>query len=410
MRTALRPLTEVEPEAEAGSARPDVEIVVPVYNEEAELEASVLALRRYLDTTFPFPATVTVADNASTDRTWEIAARLARQVPGVRAVHLEMKGRGRALRAAWMASRATVVAYMDVDLATDLDALLPLVAPLLSGHSDVAIGSRLARGAHVVRGPKREVISRCYNLIVRASLHNGFSDAQCGFKALRAEVARRLVPQVRDNNWFFDTELLVRAERAGLRIHEVPVDWVDDPDSRVDIVRTALDDLKGIWRLATERAGGAAPNGRSDDPLAEMGRFVRVGAVSTLAYLVLFVLLEPLLGPFGANVVALAACTAANTVVHRRFTFAGRGPASRRTEVLGTASVLATSLVLTTLALAAAGALRPGSTVVQLVALVAATAVAAAVRFVLLRAWVFHARPERRTVPGADPVSADEAA
>jgi putative flippase GtrA len=303
---------------------------------------------------------------------------------------------------------------MDVDLATDLDALLPLVAPLLSGHSDVAIGTRLARGAQVVRGPKREVISRGYNLLVRASLHNGFSDAQCGFKALRAEVARELLPLVRDDSWFFDTELLVRAERAGKRIHEVPVDWVDDPDSRVDLVRTARDDLRGIWRLVTERPpvaglGNTRPLAEAEAATSELGRFARVGVLSTLAYLVLYLLLAPLLGPYGANLAALVLCTVANTVAHRRFTFAGRGPRSGRTALAGGAAVLGTSLVLTTAALAVAQAVVPGSTLAQLVALVAATAVAAAVRFVLLRAWVFHAR-DRRPVPSPVLGAVDEAA
>src|SRR5204863_1222385 len=166
-----------------------------------------------------------------------------------RAVHMDCKGRGRALRAAWSASTAEVVAYMDVDLSTDLDALLPLVAPLVSGHSDVAIGTRLAPGAEVVRGPKREAISRAYNLLLKAALGAGFSDAQCGFKAVRADVARELLPLIEDDGWFFDTELLVLAERNGLRIHEVPVDWIDDPDSRVDVVRTAAGDLRGLWRM-----------------------------------------------------------------------------------------------------------------------------------------------------------------
>ena len=283
---------------------PSVEIVVPVYNEEAELEASILRLRWFLDTSFPFDATVTVADNASTDRTWEIAADLARRVPGVRAVHLAEKGRGRALRATWMASDATVVAYMDVDLATGLDALLPLVAPLLSGHSDVAIGTRLARGSRVVRGPKRELISRGYNLVVRAALHNGFSDAQCGFKAVRTDVARALLPMVEDETWFFDTELLVLAERHALRIHEVPVDWTDDPDSRVDIRQTAVDDLRGVWRLMRSRpardprSGGSAPavGGRLDPGGSPLARFAGVGLASTVAYLVLYLLLRAPLG------------------------------------------------------------------------------------------------------------------
>ncbi len=229
--------------------QPRVEIVVPVHNEERALVPGVARLRDYLDSRFPVPATVTIVDNGSTDRTWELAQDLSRRVGGVEAMHLDGRGRGRALRAAWSASRASVVAYMDVDLSTGLDALLPLVAPLLSGRSDIAIGSRLTSGARVSRGPKRELISRGYNLIVRPSLGSRFTDAQCGFKALRTDTARVLLPLVEDQGWFFDTELLVLAERRGLRIHEVAVDWVDDPDSRVHIVSAAAADLRGIWRL-----------------------------------------------------------------------------------------------------------------------------------------------------------------
>ena len=227
----------------------DVEIVIPVYNEEATLEQSIRRLHDYLDRHFPFTWRITIADNASRDNTPNIADRLAAHQTNTAVLHLPDKGRGRALRKAWTDSQAKILAYMDVDLSTDLPALLPLVAPLLSGHSDVAIGTRLARTAHVVRGPKRELISRAYNLILKAMLHNGFSDAQCGFKAVRADVAHALLPLVEDDGWFFDTELLVLAQRAGLRIHEVPVDWVDDADSRVDVTATAVEDLRGIWRL-----------------------------------------------------------------------------------------------------------------------------------------------------------------
>jgi putative flippase GtrA len=240
----------------APAPHPAVEVVIPVYNERDDLERNVRRLRMFLDDHFPFSASITIADNASTDGTWRIAEGLTEKIPGVQAVHLAQKGRGRALRTVWSTSLADVVAYMDVDLSTDLAALLPLVAPLVSGHSDVAIGSRLARGAHVTRGPKREIISRCYNLLLKAGLGSRFSDAQCGFKAVRGDVARTLVPAVVDDEWFFDTELLVLAERNGLRIHEVPVDWVDDADSRVDIVRTALDDLKGMWRMMRLRWSG----------------------------------------------------------------------------------------------------------------------------------------------------------
>jgi glycosyltransferase involved in cell wall biosynthesis len=251
--TALAPLTG------PGSTRNgvvDVDVVIPVYDEEAILEASVRRLHDYLTVAFPPTWTITIADNASRDQTWGIACRLSGELCGVRAIHLDTKGRGRALRAAWSTSTARLFAYTDVDLSTDLDGLLPLVAPLLSGHSDVAIGSRLATGARVVRGPKREVISRSYNLILRATLGSRFSDAQCGFKAVRAEVARALLPMIKDNGWFFDTELLTLAERNGLRIHEVPVDWVDNPDSRVDVVSTACEDLRGVARLMRSFAAG----------------------------------------------------------------------------------------------------------------------------------------------------------
>jgi glycosyltransferase involved in cell wall biosynthesis len=235
--------------------RPVVEIVVPVHNEAEVLEASVGTLMGYLGREFPLATTVTIVDNASTDETWLLAERLRARWSRVQTLHLDQKGRGRALRAAWTASRCPVVAYVDVDLSTDLHALLPLVAPLLSGHSDLAVGSRLAPGARVVRGPKRELISRSYNAIVRAALHTRFTDAQCGFKAVRGDVARALLPLVENDNWFFDTELLVLAERHGLRIHEVSVDWVEDPDSSVDLAATALEDLRGVWRLRRNLGG-----------------------------------------------------------------------------------------------------------------------------------------------------------
>src|ERR1700733_1774385 len=227
----------------------DVEIAVPVYNEAEHLAERITALRNFLNESFPFRALVTIVDNASTDETMAVATELATTLPGVAALHLSQKGRGRALRTAWSTSTAPVVAYMDVDLSTSLTALVPLVAPLLSGHRDVAIGTRLAKGAHVVRGPKRELISRAYNLVLKLSLRGRFSDAQCGFKALRREAALRLLPLVKDDEWFFDTELLFTAERLGLRISEVPVDWVDDPDSRAQIFRTAVRDLRGGGRI-----------------------------------------------------------------------------------------------------------------------------------------------------------------
>jgi glycosyltransferase involved in cell wall biosynthesis len=251
------------PQSEPGRL-PQVEIVVPVRDEEHDLEPGIRRLVAYLDGRFPFRAVVTIADNGSTDGTWAAAQALAAELDGVGAVRLERPGRGHALRSTWSASRAEVLAYMDVDLSTDLNALLPLVAPLLSGHSDLAIGTRLARGARVVRGPRRELISRCYNVLLHAALGTRFSDAQCGFKAIRADKARLLLPLTRDTGWFFDSELLVLAERAGLRIHEVPVDWIDDPDSRVRVVATALADLRGIARMRWQFLRGRAGRGRRE--------------------------------------------------------------------------------------------------------------------------------------------------
>jgi putative flippase GtrA len=388
-----------KPAADRPTAPVAVEIVVPVYNEEQSLEASIRRLRAYLDASFPFRAVVTIADNASTDATWERATRLAGELEGVRAIHLDKKGRGRALRAAWSTSGAEVVAYMDVDLSTGLDALLPLVAPLLSGHSDLAIGSRLAPGAKVVRGTKRELISRGYNLIVRTALHNHFSDAQCGFKAIRSELVRELLPLVEDNEWFFDTELLVLAERNGLRIHEVPVDWIDDPDSRVDIARTARDDLSGITRLMWSffRGRGLTVDDLVPDRMErpdELVRFARVGMVSTLVYLALFLAFQGILGALVANAVVLVLTTVVNTAVHARFTFAGRGPFPHRTQLLGAATVLVTSVGLTTVGLLVAGVVSANSLVAQTVAILIGTGVAALVRFCLLRAWVFRSHTE----------------
>lgn len=389
---------------------PVLDVVVPVYNEQAALEDSVHRLHRHLSEQFPFTFRITIADNASVDATPVIAARLAGELPEVRLSRLEQKGRGRALHAVWSTSDAPVLAYMDVDLSTDLAALLPLVAPLISGHSDVAIGTRLSRGSRVVRGAKREVISRCYNLILRSTLAARFSDAQCGFKAIRADAAHALLPHVEDTGWFFDTELLVLAERSGLRIHEVPVDWIDDPDSRVDIVATAVADLKGVARLVKGFASGEipiaaiaaqfGPRAAGEEVPRSLLRqgvyFATIGVVSTAAYLLLFLALRGEMGSQGANLVALLVTAVANTAANRRFTFGVRGRTRVARHQMEGLAVVGIGLGLTSGALALLNTLAAPSVPsrpVELIALVAANLLATVVRFVLLRGWVFH--PQR---------------
>src|SRR5215217_7146466 len=239
-----------------------VEVVVPVYNEEATLSGSIVTLCAYLESYFPYRWSVIIADNDSTDDTLAIAKGLADADPRVRVLHLDEKGRGRALKAAWFASEADIVAYMDVDLSTNLSSFLPLIAPLATGHSDLSIGSRLLKGTTVTRQWKRELISRCYNLLIKAMFRNRFSDAQCGFKAVKRSAAQKLLPQVEDGEWFFDTELLLLAEERGYRISEVPVDWIEDLDSRVDIVSTAIKDVKGVLRMKTSRLQRRRPSER----------------------------------------------------------------------------------------------------------------------------------------------------
>jgi putative flippase GtrA len=390
------------------------EIVIPVRNEERDLAPSVRRLDAHLRDRFPFTACITIADNGSTDGTWAQALALESELESVRAVRLERPGRGGALRSVWSQSRATVLAYMDVDLSTDLNALLPLLASLLSGHSDVAIGTRLARGARVIRGPRREIISRCYNLLLHATLGTRFSDAQCGFKAIRADQARVLLPLTSDTGWFFDTELLVLAERAGLRIHEVPVDWIDDADSRVKLIATAVADLRGIVRLGAGLARGSisvpmlgdpSPPGLSppSDPARRRGRlvgqlvrFAVVGVASTVAYILLYLLLRGSMAAQAANAISLLVTAVANTAANRRVTFGIRGRAhAARHQVRGLIA-FGIGLALTSGALVALHAFsaRPGRAA-EVAVLVLANLVATLVRFGLYRSWVFRGSARR---------------
>jgi glycosyltransferase involved in cell wall biosynthesis len=388
---------------------PTLEVVVPVYNEQAALEQGVRTLHDYLSAEFDIPWRITIADNASTDATLQVATLLTYDLDRVGVLHLDEKGRGRALKRAWLESRAKVVAYVDVDLSTDLRGLPPLVAPLLSGHSDIAIGTRLASSSRVTRGGKREFISRSYNFLLRRAMGAGFSDAQCGFKAMRADVAKKLLPLVEDTGWFFDTELLILAERSGMRIHEVPVDWVDDPDSRVDVVATARDDLQGMWRITRGLVSGRIPVDRVYEELGRhpfaaprppsfFGQVVRFGAVgllSTAAYALLYLMFSAVLTGFLANFLALLVTAIANTAANRRFTFGVRGRTRAVIHQFQGLIVFGIAWLITTGSLLELHAINPNAnTTAELIVLTFANLLATVLRFVLLRAWVFRSHRE----------------
>ncbi|MEO7195810.1 MAG: bifunctional glycosyltransferase family 2/GtrA family protein [Pseudonocardiaceae bacterium] len=385
-----------------------VDVVVPVYNEERALPGCLRVLRSYLDDQFPFEWTITVVDNASTDGVLRVANEFASTDDRVRVLHLDRKGRGHALRTAWAYSDADVVVYMDVDLSTSLDALLPLVVPLVNGHSDIAIGSRLAPGARTVRSARREVISRCYNTMIRLTHGAHFSDAQCGFKAARTDVIRPLLAHVHDDGWFFDTELLLLAEHNGLRVQEVPVDWVEDLDSRVRIVSTAMGDVRGLMRVARAKITGEArvpglprrPEPRSAHPDAVLATresglrwqlltFGLIGVVSTAAMAVLYALFRAWSPPLVANLIALVTTSLLNTEANRRLTFAGARVSGQRAH-LQSLVVFALYYALTSGALLALQALvSHPSRWLEVLVLLTASAIGTAARFALLRTWVF---------------------
>ena len=237
------------------SPSPSVEFVIPVLNEERALPVCIERLHGFLSEAMQaYDWRIVVADNGSTDRTPAVCEELSDKYGEVGYLRLEERGRGRALRTAWLASEADYLCYMDVDLSTELEAIPPLIDSLAKGRYDLAVGSRLRKGAKVVgRSLKREVVSRSYNLIIKSMFFVRFRDAQCGFKAISRKAARELAPLVLDNGWFFDTELLILAEKNGYGILELPVTWTDDPDTRVKIVKTAYDDMMGLFRL---RFGG----------------------------------------------------------------------------------------------------------------------------------------------------------
>jgi glycosyltransferase involved in cell wall biosynthesis len=229
---------------------PQLDIVIPCYNEAHVLEGSIERLRSYLrDNAFPYTWRIVVADNASTDRTLAVAQQLEDRLGDVSVAHIPQKGRGRALSKVWLESDADAQCYMDVDLSTGLESLLTLAAGVLEEGYDVAYGSRMSRGSKIERSLKREVTSRGFILLIKLLFFSKLADTQCGFKAISRQAAQELLPQVENKEWFWDTELLLLAEKGGYRIKEVPVRWIEDPDTRVNVLKTVAEDLRGLARM-----------------------------------------------------------------------------------------------------------------------------------------------------------------
>ena len=233
---------------------PQLDIVLPVYNEERVLAGSVEKLRAYLqEHDFPYSWRIVIADNASTDGTLAAGEALADVFADVEVIHLPRKGRGRALRKAWLESDADAACFMDIDLSTHLDGLEPLARAVLDEGYDVATGSRMTRGSQIERSIGREITSRGFILLIKLLFLVRLSDTQCGFKAISREAAHELVPRIENEEWFFDTELLLLAEKGGYRVKEIPIRWVEDTDTRVNVPKTILEDLAGLLRMRLKR-------------------------------------------------------------------------------------------------------------------------------------------------------------
>ncbi|MEV6151249.1 glycosyltransferase [Nonomuraea sp. NPDC052129] len=379
-----------------------VDIVIPVLNEQKALPGCIRTLNAFLGDSFPLPWRITIVDNGSIDGTWRVARGLTREFPQVHARRLETRGRGAALKAAWRDSPADIVAYMDVDLSTGLGALFPMVAALASGHSEVAIGTRLARGARTRRSLRRELVSRGYNALLRYGFGVGFSDAQCGFKAARTDVIRPLLDRVEDDGWFFDTELLLLAEHNGLRVHEVPVDWVEDLDSRVRIIRTALEDLRGLARVARSMSGLKVANETALTPthpdavvarpravtLARLGSFALIGGFSTVLYALLYLPLREHWPAAAANLVALLLTGFAGAEA-RRWTVNVLG-GHRTAPRVRTVPAFLSDYAITTMAVL--GLPPPGGRVIEATTAIGTYCLLTLLRFAALDRWV---RPKR---------------
>ncbi len=227
-----------------------ISIILPVYNEEECLEKNTETVLKYAKK-FYENFEIVITDNASIDKTLDIAKKLSKKYKEIRYIHLDQKGRGRVLKKAWNESKADILAYSDIDLSTDIKAIKKLTDAIDQGY-DIATASRHSKQSQLDRTFKREILSKGYNFLLKLFLNTKISDAQCGFKAVNRRVVKEIIPLVKDNEWFFDTEMLILAERKGFRIKEIPVKWVEHAGSTVHIKKTVTDYLKSVFRLRKE--------------------------------------------------------------------------------------------------------------------------------------------------------------
>lgn len=293
---------------------PHVLLVIPIYNEEKIIENTVRETIKYLNENTKYSYILVVADNASTDSSPEIVKNLQKEIPFLEYVRLPKKGRGLALHTVWKDFNAEVVAYMDADLSSPLTSLPNIIDPILNNESDVTFGSRLLPpGQAINRKGKRELTSQGYNFLLQFILGATFKDAQCGFKAISKEKFNQVEEEIKNQNWFYDTELLLISQYKGLRLKEVPITWVDDPDSSVKVFKTIVENLKEMGRVYFTY--------RPESVFIKLFKFAIIGVLSTVGTALLFFLLRFVLDPQLANIVSLSTATILNTIANKRFAF-----------------------------------------------------------------------------------------